>query len=36
MKNFELLGQSYFKIPERTPFAKAQGRPGRETGSGFE
>src|SRR5437588_8642083 len=35
MKNFELLGQSYFKIPERTPFAKAQGRPGRETGSGF-
>src|ERR1700752_3313082 len=34
-ENFELLGQAYFKIPERTPFAKAQGRAGREIGSGF-
>jgi hypothetical protein len=34
-KNFELLGQSYFKIPERTPWAKGQGRPGGEVGSGF-
>src|SRR4051812_26907513 len=34
-KNFELLGQSYFKIPERTPWAKGQGRPGGELGSGF-
>src|SRR5437867_4662821 len=35
MKNFELLGHSYFKVPERTDFAKAIGRPGPETGSGF-
>lgn len=35
MKNFELVGQSYFKIPERTDFAKGIGRPGNETGSGF-
>jgi hypothetical protein len=35
IKNFELLGQNYFKIPERSPFAKGQGRPGGETGSGF-
>src|SRR5437899_831087 len=35
VKNFEILGHSYFKIPERTPFAKGQGRPGGETGSGF-
>jgi hypothetical protein len=35
VKNFEILGQSYFKIPERTPFAKGQGRPGGELGSGF-
>src|SRR5437867_6876989 len=35
MKGFELVGQSYFKVPERTPWAKAQGRPGPETGSGF-
>jgi hypothetical protein len=34
-KNFELVGQSYFKIPERTPWAKGQGRPGGEIGSGF-
>ncbi len=34
-KNFELLGHSYFKIPERTPWAKGQGRPGGEVGSGF-
>src|SRR4051812_471079 len=35
MKGFELVGQSYFKVPERAPWAKAQGRPGPETGSGF-
>lgn len=35
VKNFEILGHSYFKIPERTPWAKGQGRPGGETGSGF-
>src|SRR5712671_5266979 len=35
IKNFELLGQHYFKIPERTPWAKGQGRPGGELGSGF-
>ena len=35
MKNFELVGHSYFKVPERTDFAKAIGRPGLETGSGF-
>jgi hypothetical protein len=35
VQNFEILGHSYFKIPERTPFAKGQGRPGGETGSGF-
>src|SRR5215475_15301277 len=34
-KNFELIGQSYFKIPERTGWAKGQGRPGGELGSGF-
>ena len=34
-KNFELLGQSYFKVPERTDWAKALGRPGPEVGSGF-
>jgi hypothetical protein len=32
---FELLGHSYFKVPERTQWAKAQGRPGAEVGSGF-
>lgn len=35
MKGFELLGQSYFKVPERTDWAKGLGRPGGETGSGF-
>src|SRR5438094_134752 len=35
MQNFELLGHTYFKVPERTPFAKGQGRPGGELGSGF-
>ena len=30
-----MLGQTYFKIPERTPWAKGQGRPGAEVGSGF-
>src|SRR5207245_5225022 len=34
-KNFELIGHTYFKIPERTPWAKGQGRPGGELGSGF-
>ena len=34
-KNFELIGHSYLKIPERTPWAKGQGRPGSEVGSGF-
>ncbi len=34
-RNFELLGQSYFKVPERTDWAKGLGRPGGETGSGF-
>jgi hypothetical protein len=35
VKDFEILGHSYFKIPERTAWAKAEGRPGTETGSGF-
>lgn len=34
-KNFEVLGHSYFKIAQRTPWAKAEGRPGAEVGSGF-
>jgi hypothetical protein len=34
-KNFEVVGHSYFKIAERTPWAKAEGRPGAEVGSGF-
>src|SRR5262249_7841395 len=34
-KNFELIGHSYFKIDQRTPWAKGQGRPGGEVGSGF-
>jgi hypothetical protein len=34
-QNFELLGHSYFKIPERTAYAKAQGRAGPELGAGF-
>src|SRR5262245_24484986 len=35
IKNFELLGHSYFQIDQRTPWAKGQGRPGREVGAGF-
>src|SRR5262245_40187542 len=35
MKNFELVGQSYVKVPERTDRAKGIGRAGAETGSGF-
>src|SRR3954468_16135578 len=35
VKNFDILGHSYFKISERTPFAKGQGRPGGELGSGL-
>ena len=34
-ENFEVLGHSYFKIDERTPWAKAQGRPGKEVGASF-
>jgi len=34
-KGFELLGQSYFKVPERADWAKGIGRPGPEIGSGF-
>src|SRR5262245_42724418 len=34
-KNFEILGHSYFRIDQRTPWAKGQGRPGGEVGSGF-
>jgi hypothetical protein len=34
-QNFELLGHTYFKIPERTAYAKAQGRTGPELGAGF-
>ncbi len=33
--NFEIVGHSYFKIEQRTPYAKAQGRPGPELGSSF-
>jgi len=35
VKDFEILGHSYFKVSERTPYAKAQGRSGPELGSGF-
>src|SRR5262245_5969897 len=35
MKDFELLGHTYFKIPQRTAWAKGQGRGGGEVGSGF-
>ena len=35
MEGFELLGQSYFKVPERTDWAKGIGRAGPEVGSGF-
>jgi hypothetical protein len=34
-KDFEILGHSYFKVDQRTPYAKGQGRPGPELGSGF-
>jgi hypothetical protein len=34
-QNFELLGHTYFKIPERTAWAKGEGRTGGEVGSGF-
>ena len=34
-KGFEVVGHSYFKIPQRTPWAKGEGRPGGEVGSGF-
>jgi hypothetical protein len=34
-QNFELLGHTYFKIPERTAYAKAEGRAGPELGAGF-
>src|SRR5215813_13240371 len=34
-RNFEILGHSYFRIDQRTPWAKGQGRPGDEIGSGF-
>jgi hypothetical protein len=36
LKNFEIVGHSYFKIPQRTPWAKAEGRPKGETGAGFD
>jgi hypothetical protein len=35
VKGFEILGHSYFKLDQRTPWAKGQGRPGGEVGSGF-
>ncbi|MGH7091405.1 MAG: hypothetical protein ACREFQ_21145, partial [Stellaceae bacterium] len=35
IKNFEVVGHSYFKVPERTAFAKGEGRAGAEIGSGF-
>ncbi len=35
VQNFEILGHEYFKIPERTPFAKGEGRAGPALGSGF-
>src|SRR5262245_17986048 len=35
MKNFEFVGQNYFKVPERTDYAKGIGRAGSEIGSGF-
>ena len=35
VQNFEIVGHSYFKIDQRTPYAKAQGRSGPELGSGF-
>jgi hypothetical protein len=35
VQNFEIVGHSYFKIDQRTPYAKGQGRSGPELGSGF-
>ncbi len=35
VKDFEILGHSYFKVDQRTPYAKGQGRSGPELGSGF-
>jgi hypothetical protein len=32
---FEILGHSYFKVDQRTPYAKAEGRAGPQLGSGF-
>ena len=34
-ENFEVLGHDYFKIPERTEWARAIGREGKEVGSGL-
>lgn len=34
-QNFELVGHDYFKIPERSDWAKAVDREGAATGSGF-
>jgi hypothetical protein len=33
VKGFEVLGHSYFKLDQRTPWAKGQGRPGGEVGA---
>ena len=33
-KGFEVVGHSYLKIPQRTPWAKGEGRPGGEAGTG--
>ena len=35
VKGFEVIGHSYFRLDQRTPWAKGQGRPGGEVGSGF-
>lgn len=34
-QNFEVIGHEYFKIPERTEWARAVGREGPEVGSGL-
>jgi hypothetical protein len=34
-ENFEVLGHEYFKIPERSEWARAVGREGKEVGSGL-
>ncbi len=36
LKGFEIVGHSYFKIGERTRWAKAEGRPKGETGAAFD